>query len=234
MNWRPSLGAWLEGKGARFRVWAPDIANVRIVWDGGRDLLTKDEEGYHSIHLAGARAGLRYQYLLDGRGPFPDPASRFQPEGVHGPSEVVDPTTFAWSDAPCRGVPAENLILYELHVGTFTTGRDLRRRGRAAGRPRGAGRDGDRADAGGRLPRRPRLGLRRRRPVRPGPLLRHGPTTCDGSSTRRTGLGLAVLLDVVYNHLGPDGNYLAPFSRDYYSSEHTRRPGARRSTSTAP
>src|SRR5262249_29310787 len=64
--------------------------------------------------------GDRYRYRVDGRGPFPDPASRFQPEGVHGPSEVVDPHAFAWSDAGWHNVPREDLVLYELHVGTFS------------------------------------------------------------------------------------------------------------------
>ena len=70
--------------------------------------------------MAGARAGDRYRYAIDGRGPFPDPASRYQPEGVHGPSEVVDPGQFRWSDRAWKGLTPEELVVYELHVGTFS------------------------------------------------------------------------------------------------------------------
>src|SRR5207253_7777358 len=82
--------------------------------------LRKNPDGPFSGSLHDGRAGDRYRYRLDGQGPFSDPASRFQPEGVHGPSEIVDPSRFVWSDASWRGIALEDLVIYELHVGTFT------------------------------------------------------------------------------------------------------------------
>src|SRR5262249_23716798 len=94
MGWRPSLGAWPEGGGARCRVWAPRAATVEVVLehpgdDRARHRLEKGGDGTFAGLVDGVRAGDRYRYLVDGQGPFPDPASRSQPEGVHGPSQVV-------------------------------------------------------------------------------------------------------------------------------------------------
>jgi maltooligosyltrehalose trehalohydrolase len=82
--------------------------------------LRRDAHGYHSETVEGVPAGTRYLLRLDGGEGLPDPASRAQPEGVHGPSEVVDPRAFAWSDHDWRGLPLRELVMYELHVGTFT------------------------------------------------------------------------------------------------------------------
>jgi 1,4-alpha-glucan branching enzyme len=119
MRWRPRLGAWLDGGRPHFRVWAPDATRVALVVHGreAQDL-RRDDRGYWS-GSADCGAGARYMYRLDGRD-LPDPASRFQPHGVHGPSEVIDPTQFAWSDAAWEGVPLRDLVIYELHIGTFT------------------------------------------------------------------------------------------------------------------
>ena len=106
--WRPSLGAWPEAGGVRFRVWAPERSRVELVLEGGGSgapapPMHRDEDGYWSALVPGLEAGARYRYRLDGEGPFPDPASRFQPEGVHGPSEVVDPARFTWSAGSWTG-----------------------------------------------------------------------------------------------------------------------------------
>jgi maltooligosyltrehalose trehalohydrolase len=97
---------------------------VTLEDDAGRPLaerrLDAEPGATFAAFVAGVRAGQRYRYRLDGEGPFPDPASRFQPEGVHGPSEVVDPTRFRWSDARWRGLAPDHLVVYELHVGTFS------------------------------------------------------------------------------------------------------------------
>src|SRR5436309_14275993 len=93
-TWQPSLGAWPDAGGIRFRVWAPEACTVDVVLEGTDKTipLAKDEDGTFGGRLAQARAGDRYRYRIDGAGAYPDPASRFQPAGVHGPSADVDPT----------------------------------------------------------------------------------------------------------------------------------------------
>jgi maltooligosyltrehalose trehalohydrolase len=222
-GWSPSLGAWPDGEATRFRVWAPKARRIDVVVERpGRAPviapLEREPEAYFSGLVPGVRAGDRYRYAIDGRGPFPDPASRFQPEGVHGPSEVVDPGRFAWSDGGWTGITPEDLVVYELHVGTFSPGgtfdgvrsrlADLRDLGVTAielmpvadfaGR-RGWGYDGVDLFAPSHNYGRPD-DLRR---------------LVDEAHR----LGLAVLLDVVYNHFGPAGNYTNQFSKWYLSSE---------------
>lgn len=175
--------------------------------------------------VPGVRAGDRYRYLLDGDGPYPDPASRFQPEGVHGPSEVVDPDQFPWSDGDWKGIPLDELILYELHVGTFSP-------------------EGTFAGVTARLPHVVALGVSaiELMPVSDFPGERNwgydgvalfAPARCYGHPDDLRRLvdtshraGLAVLLDVVYNHLGPDGSYLTTFSPFYRSNRHHTPWGA--------
>ena len=130
------------------------------------------------------------RFRLDGGAPYPDPASRFQPEGPHGPSEVIDPSDFAWTDVEWRGVPREGQVIYEMHIGTFTPEGTWARRRRGAA---GAGRAGHHragGDAGRRLPRRLRLGLRRRQPLRADPALRHAGRLPRASSIARTRSGI--------------------------------------------
>ncbi|HET6519107.1 MAG TPA: hypothetical protein VFG47_04735, partial [Geminicoccaceae bacterium] len=113
--------------GVHFRVWAPRRERVTVLTVDAprrrREFVEMEPEpgGYFSGVIDDAGAGTRYRYLLDDDPkPYPDPASRFQPEGPHGPSEVVDPRAFRWSDGGWRGVGAEGQVLYEMHVGTFT------------------------------------------------------------------------------------------------------------------
>src|SRR3954468_22110442 len=99
-GWRPALGAWPTDGGTRFRLWAPNARRVEVVVErNGAELLTQElarsPDGTFAGLVEGVRAGDRYRFRKDGEGPFPDPASRYQPEGVHGPSEVVDPDEFA-------------------------------------------------------------------------------------------------------------------------------------------
>ncbi len=119
------VGAELAAGGAaHFRVWAPaaDSVSVELLDANGKVALKQpldaERNGYFSGFAAGARAGSRYRFRLPG-GAFPDPASRFQPEGPHGPSEIVDPA-FAWNDLAWPGRVVRDLVLYELHLGTFT------------------------------------------------------------------------------------------------------------------
>lgn len=181
--------------------------------------LRKGPDGTFSGSFLDARAGDRYRYRVDGRGPFPDPASRFQPEGVHGPSEIIDPARFVWSDDSWRGIILEDLVIYELHVGTFSS-------------------EGAFAGVTTRLPYLKQLGVTavELMPVADFPGQRNwgydgvdlfAPARCYGrpDDLRRLvdtahRLGLAVILDVVYNHLGPDGNYLGAYSPYYFTDRH--------------
>lgn len=228
-RWRRSLGAWVERGGVRFRVWAPEEEAVQVVTydptSKGQNgplqqaiPLERFHDGSWGGWIPGIGAGTRYRYRL-AAGDFPDPASRFQPRGVHGPSQVVDPQAFPWTDTQWRGIDHKDLILYELHVGTFS--------------PEGTF-DGVRR----RLPYLVELGVTaiELMPVADFPGERNwgydgvdlfAPARCYGTpdDLRRLvdeahRLGLAVFMDVVYNHLGPEGNYLTTFSSDYFSPEH--------------
>lgn len=224
-DWRLSIGATPDAHGTRFRVWAADARQVELVLlDGDRILsthaLASDTTGYFSGFLPGVRAGTQYLYRVDGGEPRPDPASRFQPAGVHGPSCIVDPQAFEWSDGGWRGLPLSDLLIYEVHVGAATTEGtfdalitrldDLRELGITAIQlmpigdfpgSRNWGYDGVCLFAPARCYGGPD-GLKR---------------LVDAAHAR----GLAVLLDVVYNHFGPDGNYLRQFSGAYFTGRHT-------------
>jgi len=119
--------------GVHFRVWAPRRRDVEVVLEtasgGATDRQTHslklepEEKGYFSGYLAEATAGMFYRYRLDGATDlFPDPASRFQPHGPHGPSQVIDASRFQWTDESWRGTPLPGQVIYEMHVGTFTRG----------------------------------------------------------------------------------------------------------------
>lgn len=207
----------LADGGVHFRVWAPERRRVRVVFDGsrGRDL-DREPGGYFSGFAPEARPGTLYRFQLDDDGPFPDPASRFQPDGPHGPSQVVDPGAYAWRDEGWRGARREGCVLYELHAGTFT-------------------REGTWAAAAERLQDLADLGITAVEvmPVADFPgrfgwgydgVNLFAPTRLYGAPDdfrafvdRAHGARLAVILDVVYNHLGPDGNYLSKFSPRYFS-----------------
>src|SRR6478752_4309150 len=118
-----ALGAQVVPEGVSFSVWAPDAAIVDVVIERMSLVcpLMRQADGVHVGVVEGVRAGDHYQYLLDGRGPFPDPCSCFQPQGVHGPSEVVDAKSFLWRDDNWPGISMDGQIIYELHVGTFST-----------------------------------------------------------------------------------------------------------------
>ena len=210
--------------GVHFRVWAPRRRRVEVVVeDGGRAEafeLRAEEEGHFSGRVARARAGTDYRFRLDGgAGPYSDPCSRFQPRGPHGPSRVVDPSAFRWTDADWRGAALRGQVVYEMHVGTFTpegtweaARRELRELARCGvtcvemmpvsdfpGRF-GWGYDGVNLFAPTRLYGEPD-DLRR---------------FVDEAHRHR----VAVILDVVYNHLGPDGNYLSQFAAEYFSEKY--------------
>jgi maltooligosyltrehalose trehalohydrolase len=229
-DWLPSIGAWPQGDGFQFRVWAPTESRVELVVAGDgaplhRVALDAAGDGTHTTVVAGLPAGARYGYLLDGRGPFPDPASRWQPDGVHGLSATVDARSFAWADDAWRGIPLGQAIFYELHVGAFT--------------PAGSF-DGVRE----RLADLVDLGVTvvELMPLADFPGDRNwgydgvslfAPARAYGTPDDLRRLvdaahrhGLAVILDVVYNHFGPDGAYGFTFSPYYASTRHASPWGA--------
>jgi maltooligosyltrehalose trehalohydrolase len=219
-------GAECGPGGVHFRVWAPDRDRVDAVLEGGSPVpLESEGDGHFSGWVAGAGAGTLYRYRLDGTdGPFPDPISRFQPDGPHGPSRVVDPAAFAWTDVAWRGVPRSRTVLYELHVGTFTP-------------------EGTWAAAMEHLPRLAGLGVTaiEMMPVAEfsgrfgwgydgvdffAPTRLYGePDDLRRFVDRAHALGLAVILDVVYNHAGPDGNYLKAYAAAYFTDRYENEWG---------
>jgi maltooligosyltrehalose trehalohydrolase len=118
-----SYGATLRGNKAEFRVWAPipNEITLRLTRIGERPVdIRMRRYGEDFVATAAARAGDRYVYVLQNSPPIPDPVSRFLPEGVHGPSEIVDPSAFHWTDNGWRGLALRDYVIYELHIGTFT------------------------------------------------------------------------------------------------------------------
>ncbi len=199
-----------------FRVWAPRPRRVDVIVDGERRAMSELEGGWWEA--PGARAGARYGFSLERGEVRPDPRSESQPDGVLGLSEVIDPSTFAWTDAAWRGIPLAGSVLYELHIGTFTP-------------------EGTFEGAARRLPHLVDLGVTA---VEVMPVAEFGGNRgwgYDGAALYAphhayggpSGLkrlvdasheaGLALVLDVVYNHLGPVGNFLAEFG-PYFTDRH--------------
>src|SRR5580698_4924748 len=117
------VGAIPSAQGTRFRVWAPNAQKVEVVIESkSRHLLNSEEDGYFSCFLDGVLVDSLYKLSIDSGEAFPDPASRYQPHGPHGPSKVVDPASYAWSEADNNwtGASINGQVLYELHIGTFT------------------------------------------------------------------------------------------------------------------
>lgn len=206
-----------------FRIWAPSQDRVELVIEQPEPHaveMTPEGDGYFTATTDDPREPVRYRLRLNGQDELlPDPASRFQPEGPHGPSEVIDPTRFAWTDADWPGLGLEGRVIYEMHVGTFT--------------PEGTWRS-----AAQQLPHLGEVGidLIEMMPIAdfPGrfgwgydgvdlfaPTRLYGrPDDLRSFIDAAHGLGLGVILDVVYNHLGPDGNYLGTFSQAYFTDRY--------------
>jgi maltooligosyltrehalose trehalohydrolase len=221
---RLPVGADLDAGRADVRVWAPDHDRLTLVLDGADVPMTKDAQGYFSA-AAPARAGSRYGFRFAGDDKvYPDPASRHQPDGPHGLSAIVDPSAYQWRDDGWRGVSLPGQVLYELHVGTFTP-------------------DGTWQAAIERLPRLRDVGVTvvQMMPVAEydggfgwgydgvqwfAPQHTYGqPDDLRAFVDAAHGLGVAVILDVVYNHLGPSGNYLPCFAKAYLSSHYANEWG---------
>ena len=212
----------LADGGVHFRVWAPACQQVEVIIDS-RTVIKLDAEpnGYFSVHSSRAKAGDLYRYRLEGSANLvPDPASRFQPEGPLGSSMIIDPAQFLWHDADWTGVRIEGQVIYEMHIGTFTA-------------------EGTWKAAGQQLKVLKDLGVTvlEIMPVHDF-CGRYGwgydgvdffaPTRLYGSPDdfrafvdTAHSLGLGIILDVVYNHAGPEGNYLKSFSPDYFTDRYS-------------
>jgi maltooligosyltrehalose trehalohydrolase len=210
----PCIGASYTKEACAFTVWAPSKKQVELVLaDGSAHALKQDERGYWHISIAGLQPGDTYQYRIEQDGLLPDPASRYQPQGVHGPSAIAD-TFFEWTDDSWKGMSMKDLILYELHIGTFSPAGNF---------------DG----VVSKLDYLQQLGITaiELMPVAQFPGERNWgydgvfPFAVQNSYGGIDGLkrlvneahrkGIAVVLDVVYNHLGPEGNYWPQFAPVY-------------------
>src|SRR5581483_2227531 len=200
------------------RVWAPRAGAVELECAGRRRAMVAEQDGWWSAGAATPAPGVDYAFLLDGEGPLPDPRSPCQPAGVHGPSRAVDHAAFPWVHRALRAPPLAGAVIYELHVGTFSPG-------------------GTFDSAIQYLDRLVDLGVTHVElmPVAEFPGTRGwgydgvdlyaahhaygGPDGLKRLVDACHGRGLAVLLDVVYNHLGPSGNYLARYG-PYFTDRH--------------
>ena len=228
---RLSAGAELEPGGAHFRVFAPKRRRVAIaVETAGAALrtvaLAPEGNGFFSGLGDGVRAGARYRIRLDDDTQlYPDPASRFQPEGPHGPSEVIDPSTFRWTDHGWAGSSLRGQVIYEMHIGTFTKEGTYASAMRELEELRAAGitllEIMPLADFPGRFGWG-YDGVDLYAPTR----LYGRPDDLRAFVDRAHALGLGVMLDVVYNHLGPSGNYLTQFSDHFFTDKYVNDWGA--------
>jgi maltooligosyltrehalose trehalohydrolase len=210
----------------RFRLWAPNAEKVSVQIDGTKHSLQKRDGGWWEADVESAKPGMDYAYFLDDEAPglsnlaLPDPRSLWQPDGVHGPSRILDHAAFHWTDHAWEAPPLSSAILYELHIGTFTP-------------------EGTLDAAQTKLDSLRELGITHVElmPVNSFPGVQgwgydgvdlfapHQPYGSPDALKRFVDAchtkGLAVLLDVVYNHLGPDGNYLGKFGTYFTHSHHT-------------
>jgi malto-oligosyltrehalose trehalohydrolase len=226
-------GAELQpGGGVRFRLWAPQCHQVRLELHAPKAQapalvlpMAATGEGWHELRVADAGAGTRYQFVLPDGMRVPDPASRFQPEDVHGPSEVIDPARHVWGDGAWVRRPWHEAVLYELHVGAFTSAGTFRA-------------------AIERLDHLVTLGVTAIQimPIADFPgernwgydgVLPYAPDSSYGRPEDFKALvdaaharGIMVLLDVVYNHFGPDGNYLPVYAPAFFTDRHKTPWGA--------
>ena len=225
------FGAELTTQGqVRFRLWAPAAHEVELVLHDrpGAARAVKMPavgDGWYELTTGEAHAGSRYRYRIDGKMEVPDPASRSNPDDVHGPSEVIDPTAFEWDDRAWRGRPWHEAVIYELHVGTFSP-------------------EGTFAGVEKRLGHLVELGVTaiELMPIADFPgrrgwgydgVLQFAPESAYGPPDQLKSLvaaahrrGITVMLDVVYNHFGPEGNYLNSYAPQFFTEKHHTPWGA--------
>ncbi len=224
------FGAEFQDDGqVHFRIWAPGTQDLALEVENAGEFqavpLTAQPDGWFSCRTDLAGADSRYRYVLNDGTRIPDPASRFQPDDVHGASEVIDPAAFDWSDSDWRGRPWEEAVIYELHVGTYTP-------------------EGTLSAVRDKLTHLAQLGVTavELMPVSDFPgnrnwgydgVLPFAPDSCYGRPedlkalvNDAHALGMMVFLDVVYNHFGPEGNYLHLYASDFFTDRHQTPWGA--------
>ncbi|MCC5048161.1 malto-oligosyltrehalose trehalohydrolase [Xanthomonas campestris] len=212
----PAWGAWPAGDGqVRFALWAPDAHTVEVIFDSGeRAALQRQDDGFFS-GVAACALDARYRYRVDGQTPVPDPASRWQPDGVHGSSAVQRVDGYHWTHTQWQGRPWDEAVIYELHVGAC----------------------GGYAGVQAQLPQLAAMGITaiELMPLSAFPgahnwgydgVLPYAPAEAYGTPDELKALidaahghGLMVLLDVVYNHFGPDGNYLGSYASAFFNED---------------
>ncbi|OUL98248.1 malto-oligosyltrehalose trehalohydrolase [Variovorax sp. JS1663] len=217
----PFGASMLDGTAVSFTLWAPGATQVVLEHGTAADPhpMVRDNEGWHRLTLPAARAGDAYRFRLPDGLQVPDPASRSNPDDVHGPSVVVDPHAYDWQHDAWRGRPWEEAVIYELHVGCFTP-------------------EGTFTAASQRLPALAQMGITaiELMPLADFPgqrnwgydgVLQFAPDASYGSPDELKalvdaahGLGLMVLIDVVYNHFGPEGNYLHAYCPPFFNPAH--------------
>lgn len=213
------FGAELSDGGVRFALWAPTANDVSLLLDGRRLSMPQEADGWRRRTVPDVKAGARYRFLIDGKLEVPDPASRFQPEDVFGPSEVMDPRAYEWQVPRWKGRPWEEAVIYEVHIGTATP-------------------EGTFAAFEKHLPDLAALGVTaiELMPLADVPgarnwgydgVLPYAPDAAYGTPDdlkrlvdRAHALGLMVFLDVVYNHFGPSGNYLHSYAGCFFTKRH--------------
>ncbi|MGW9229311.1 malto-oligosyltrehalose trehalohydrolase [Pseudorhizobium sp. NPDC055634] len=202
----------------RFRLWAPGQSQVALRLDGSETPMTRDADGWFELLAVGVAAGAEYSYVLADGTAVPDPASRGQKDDVKGPSLVIDPTSYEWRNSEWRGRPWEEAVIYELHVGTFTEAGTFRA-------------------AIDKLPHLAELGITA---IEVMPIAQFGgnrgwgydgvllyaphsaygpPEDFKAFIDAAHGHGMMVILDVVYNHFGPEGNYLPLLAPEFFHPE---------------
>ncbi len=220
------FGAEIQGNGeTRFTIWAPAADGVEVILGSEEPIsMQRGKKGIFSVTVD-IGPGVRYKFRIDGEQDVPDPASRYQPEDVHGPSQIVDPKSFEWRDEDWRGRPWEETILYELHVGSFTP-------------------EGTFAGVKEKLDYLLDLGVTaiELMPLSDFPgernwgydgVLPYAPDSSYGTPEGLKDLiqtahkkGFMVFLDVVYNHFGPEGNYLNVYAPQFFTDRHETPWGA--------
>lgn len=208
----------------RFRLWAPSAEKVELELDGDFHLMLPQAGGWHMLHMPEAQVGAQYRYRIDGELQVPDPASRFQPADVNGPSEVTEPR-YDWQDHDWNGRPWHEAVIYELHVGAFSP-------------------EGTYAGVQAKLDHLQSVGVTAIEllPVADYPgkrgwgydgVLPYAPDSNYGRPEDLKALvqaahakGIMVFLDVVYNHFGPSGNYLHAYAKPFFTDKHSTPWGA--------